>query len=111
MIPADARQEMFLPAARSSFAPVQPGAIAMKSPGLLVRVAVITSAVVLVSGFIGYQVGAFNGLFGSRPTPPPHSDSPTGAYRDPAFMGSSKYIVLKTPDALSQPAQAVNESP
>ena len=41
----------------------------MKKPSLLLKLAAVASAIVLLSGFVSYQAGAFNWL--SRPTVPP----------------------------------------
>src|SRR2546421_11395068 len=42
---------------------------AVKLPKSLLEVAVVTSSVLLVSGFISYRAGAFNGLMATSPKP------------------------------------------
>jgi hypothetical protein len=49
----------------------------MKQPGLLLKSAVIASAVVLVGGFVSYRAGAFDWLV--KTSPPAAEATPTEA--------------------------------
>jgi hypothetical protein len=64
------------------------GFATMKKPSLLLKAAAVVSAVVLVSGFVGYRAGAFGWILGT-----PHE----------SHMGGSKRKRIFTPDAPEQP--------
>ncbi len=99
----------------------------MKRPNLLIKVATITSSVLLVAGFVSYRAGAFNWLTGNEAAPAapgflggskskvliePTSQTPaqgqTPASPSPAFMSSSKSIILVDPPPEPTPATPVS---
>jgi hypothetical protein len=69
----------------------------MRQPHFLLKIAAVTSSVLLVGGFIAYRAGAFDRLMGSGTTDPA-----------PAAMGGSKSKVLITEP---KPADTAEKQP
>src|SRR5579859_1247054 len=110
---------------------VKSGGFAMRQPHPLLKVAALSSAILLVGGFVAYRANAFHWrsqadetfisgtksaarLWGSPPEPPSDSDSSTisGSSSDGAFESAST-IMYSSKDGLvfTPPATAQSGSP
>jgi hypothetical protein len=72
------------------------GVITVKKPNLFVKIAVVASSVLLVGALVAYRAGAFAWLGGSHGQAETVT-SPGSAPTDPAFISSSKSIILTDP--------------
>jgi hypothetical protein len=66
----------------------------MRQPHFLLKIAAVTSSVLLVGGFIAYRAGAFDRLMGSRTA-------------DPAMGGSKSKVLITEP----KPADTAEKQP